>query len=48
MQGFTETRRDWDFHDKMKLSGRRLDLLIGVKAAWTLPFYQTPGGDIVY
>ena len=48
MQGFTETRRDWDFNDKMKLSGSRLDLLIGIKAAWTLPFYQTPGGEIVY
>lgn len=48
MQGFTETRRDWDFHEKKKLSGRRLDLLVGIKAAWTLPFYQTPGGEIVY
>lgn len=48
MQGFTETRRDWDFHDKMKLTGKRLDWLIGIKAAWTLPFYQTPGGEIIY
>ena len=48
VQGLTETRRDWDFNDRKKLSGKRLDLLIGIKAAWTLPFYQTPGGEIIY
>jgi hypothetical protein len=47
-QGFTQTRRDWDFSTRQKLSGRRIDLRFGIKAAWTLPFYVGNSSDIYY
>lgn len=47
-QGFTQSRRDWDFNDKKKLEGKRLDLRFGIKAAWTLPFYLTKSSEIYY
>jgi hypothetical protein len=47
-QGFTQTRRDWDFSEMKKLSGKRLDLCFGIKAAWTMPFYLRPGSEIYY
>lgn len=47
-QGFTQTLRDWDFNDKRKLDGRRLDLRFGIKAVWTLPFYPGKAEQIYY
>jgi len=47
-QGFTQTRRDWDFSEMKKLSGKRLDLTFGIKAAWTMPFYLRAGSEISY
>ena len=47
-QGFTKTRRDWDFSEMKKLEGRRLDLRFGIKAAWTMPFYIGNSSDLVY
>lgn len=47
-QGFTQTLRDWDFSEMRKLTGKRLDLRFGLKFAWTMPFYLTPGKDIYY
>ncbi len=47
-QGFTQTRRDWDFSSMKKLEGKRLDLRFGIKAAWTLPFYMGNSSEIFY
>ncbi|MEO6040015.1 MAG: hypothetical protein ABIQ93_16500 [Saprospiraceae bacterium] len=46
-QGFTHTLRDWDFNDRRKLDGQRLDLRFGIRAAWTIPFY-IGGADNIY
>lgn len=47
-QGFTQSRRDWDFNEMRKLSGKRLDLRFGLKFAWTLPFYMVKSDEIYY
>jgi hypothetical protein len=47
-QGFTETRRDWDFSSMKKLEGRRLDLRFGIRLAWALPFYRGKSSEIYY
>lgn len=47
-QGFTQTRRDWDFNDMRKLEGNRLDLRFGIRACWTLPFYGGKAEEIYY
>ena len=47
-EGFTQTLRDWDFTERRKLDGKRLDLRIGIRVAWTLPFYQGKANEIFY
>ena len=47
-QGFTGTRRDWDFTERRKLDGNRLDLRYGIRVAWTLPFYVGNSKEIFY
>lgn len=47
-QGFTHSFREWDFTERRKLSGSRFDLRIGIRAAWTLPFYQKKASEIFY
>lgn len=47
-QGFTTTMRDYDFAERRKLTGRRLDLRFGIRAGWILPFYQRKPEDIYY
>ncbi|MEZ4925807.1 MAG: hypothetical protein R3A50_05995 [Saprospiraceae bacterium] len=47
-QGFTQSRRDWDFSEMRKLDGKRLDLTFGIKAAWTLPFYVGSSEELYY
>jgi hypothetical protein len=47
-QGFTRSRRDWDFATRGPLSGQRFDLRFGVRAGWTLPFYQKAAETIEY
>ena len=39
MEGFTKSRRDWNFDQMQKDESKRLDILIGFKLAWILPFY---------
>ncbi len=38
-QGFTQSRRSYNFVDMAKDETKRTDLLFGVKAAWVLPIY---------
>ena len=47
-QGFTHSLRDWDFTERRKLDGSRIDLRIGIRAAWALPFYQKKASEIFY
>ena len=47
-EGFTKSLRDWDFTERRKLDGKRLDLRIGIRVAWTLPFYQGKAEEIFY
>lgn len=39
MEGFTQSRRDWNFTEMKKDDKQRFDLLFGLKAGWILPFY---------
>lgn len=47
-EGFTNTLRDWDFTEMRKLDQSRLDLRIGLRVAWTLPFYTGNAEKIYY
>lgn len=47
-QGFTTTLRDWDFNARRKLDERRLDLRVGIRMGWTLPFYPKSPEQIYY
>jgi hypothetical protein len=47
-EGFTNTLRDWDFSEMRKLDEKRLDIRIGLRVAWTLPFYQGKPEEIFY
>lgn len=39
-QGFTKSRRDFDFYTRTQDTENRLDLLYGIKAGWILPLYR--------
>ncbi len=47
MQGFTNTRREWDFSEQRKLDENRLDLRFGIRIGWTMAFY-TSGSETIY
>jgi hypothetical protein len=47
-QGFTNTLRDFDYAEKRKLDDRRLDIRLGLRAGWILPFYQKKAEEIYY
>lgn len=44
-QGFTEHRRTLNFDTRSPETGRRLDLLQGLRIAWTLPLYLGDNAD---
>ncbi len=49
IQGFTQNRRSFNFDEMRADTDKRLDLLIGVKVGWTLPFYIGEStGEIYY
>ncbi len=39
IEGFTKVRRPYDFASYGPLSAQRFDMLMGLRAAWILPFY---------
>lgn len=45
MQGFTQSRRSFDYDRMQKDTQKRLDLLYGAKIAWVLPLYKKPPQD---
>jgi hypothetical protein len=40
MQGFTKSRRSFDYDKMAKDNTKRLDMLWGAKIAWLLPLYK--------
>jgi len=47
-EGFTNTRRDWDFTEMRKLDEARTDLRIGIRVGWAIPFYLTKAEEVYY
>lgn len=48
-QGFTKSIREWNFDTMTAPTERRLDISIGVRVTWILPFYiGMPSEDIYY
>lgn len=37
--GFTENRRNFDFYTKAKLSEKRVDMFLGIKIGWIIPYF---------
>ena len=49
IEGFTQNRRNFNFDEMSVDTDSRLDLIIGVKVGWTLPFYIGEStGEIYY
>jgi hypothetical protein len=47
-QGFTKSRRSWDYSLMMADTEHRIDLLSGVRVGWILPLYKTPAKKTFY
>ncbi|NUN99697.1 MAG: hypothetical protein HUU01_03670 [Saprospiraceae bacterium] len=47
-QGFTQSRRDFNFDTRSTDTAKRLDLLFGIRIGWTLPFYLNSNPDKIY
>lgn len=45
MQGFTKSRRSWDFDKMSRDTKQRVDILYGARVAWILPLYKKPPQD---
>ena len=48
IQGFTQSRRDFNFITREKDETKRFDFLIGGKLSWTIPFEINPNIDELY
>lgn len=48
MQGFTQSRRSFDFATQARDDRKRVDLLFGIRLGWILPFYAEKAEDIYY
>lgn len=44
-QGFTQSRRDFNFDTQMKDDAKRLDMLYGIRAGWVLHLYKRMSTD---
>lgn len=47
-QGFTQSRRSWDYDLMRKDETKRTDLLWGVRAGWVLPLYKRAANKFYY
>lgn len=47
-QGFTQSRRSWDYSLMKADTEKRIDLLSGVRVGWVLPLYKTPAKTKYY
>ena len=48
IEGFTKGRRSYDILEGGPLTGNRLDLLIGIRLGWMLPFYPNKPDEFYY
>lgn len=48
LQGFTQSRRDWNTDQMAAENTPRLDLLFGIRLGWVLPFYLGSGDEAIY
>jgi len=49
VEGFTQNRRSFNFDTRMQDAAMRLDMLLGLRLTWTLPFYLNEDGkEIIY
>ncbi len=46
-EGFTQNRRDWNFDQMKKDTEKRLEVMLGIKLSWILPFYGS-GEERIY
>lgn len=47
-QGFTQTRRSYNFDTFGPDASKRFDLLVGIRIGWILPFYTGKSADDIY
>ncbi len=47
-EGFTQSRRDFNFDTRDVNTETRFDLLYGIRAGWVVPFYFGDGSDEIY
>lgn len=47
-QGFTKSRRSFNFDTRSQDTENRVDLLFGIRIGWILPFYFGKGSDEIY
>lgn len=47
-QGFTQSRRSWDFDLMRRDTQKRIDLAYGVRAGWILPLYKKVPNEYYY
>lgn len=48
LEGFTLNRRSFDYAAGRRLDEPRLDVLLGLRIGWILPFYFRPASEIYY
>ncbi|MEM9916623.1 MAG: hypothetical protein AAF990_00930 [Bacteroidota bacterium] len=48
IEGFTQNRRSFNFDDRAQDTAKRLDILYGIKAGWSLPFYLGEKGEEIF
>ena len=47
-QGFTQNRRSFNYDTRQADTAQRVDLMMGIRFSWILPFYRTNAEDIYY
>ncbi|HYG51297.1 MAG TPA: hypothetical protein VD905_10365 [Flavobacteriales bacterium] len=47
-QGFTQSRRDWNFNEYKKDETKRKDYLYGIRVGWILPLYKRAPREVYY
>ncbi len=48
VQAFTQNRRNFNYDTQMLDDQQRLDIMLGLKVGWILPFFLGDGSDIYY
>jgi hypothetical protein len=48
VEGFTKSRRNWEYDKRIEDNARRTDLLYGAKVCWFFPFYKKSSEGYYY